>query len=89
MRKRKIYVTRVKLKLYYNVLCIFEILVHVLFVSEKYLPEEMLADMEEMLDSTLNNILEKYDVNYQIKQAHNVLKDQWDRIDGISLFCKV
>ncbi|XP_050588559.1 histone-lysine N-methyltransferase eggless isoform X2 [Bombus affinis] len=49
--------------------------------EEKYLPEEMLADMEEMLDSTLNNILEKYDVNYQIKQAHNVLKDQWDRID--------
>ncbi|XP_068979687.1 histone-lysine N-methyltransferase eggless [Bombus flavifrons] len=49
--------------------------------EEKYLPEEMLADMEEMLDSTLNNILEKYDVDYQIKQAHNVLKDQWDRVD--------
>ncbi|XP_017794923.1 PREDICTED: histone-lysine N-methyltransferase SETDB1 [Habropoda laboriosa] len=49
--------------------------------EEKYLPEEMLTNIEEMLDSTLNNIFIKYDVKYQIKQAHNILKDQWDKIN--------
>ncbi|CAK9831696.1 Histone-lysine N-methyltransferase eggless [Anthophora retusa] len=49
--------------------------------EEKYLPEEILTNMEEMLDSTLNNIFIKYDVEYQIKQAHNILKDQWDQIN--------
>lgn len=48
----------------------------------------MLLDVEEMLDSTLNNIFKKYDVDYQIKQAHSILKDQWNKIDGISLFYK-
>ncbi|XP_003700184.1 SET domain bifurcated histone lysine methyltransferase eggless [Megachile rotundata] len=49
--------------------------------DEKYLPEEMLLDMEEMLDSTLKNIFTKYNVDYQVKQAHNKLKNQWDKIN--------
>lgn len=49
----------------------------------------MLVDIEEMLDSTLNDIFKKYDVDYQIKQAHNILKNQWNKIDGRLLFCKI
>lgn len=58
-------------------------------ILEKYLPEHMLVDIEEMLDSTLNDIFKKYDVDYQIKQAHNILKNQWNKIDGRLLFCKI
>ncbi|OAD54674.1 Histone-lysine N-methyltransferase eggless [Eufriesea mexicana] len=49
--------------------------------EEKCLPEEMLMDIEEMLDCTLNSIFKKYDVDYQIKQAHNILKDRWNKLD--------
>lgn len=43
----------------------------------------MLIDMEEMLDNTLKNIFTKYDVDYQIKEAHTMLDDQWSKINGI------
>ncbi|XP_076163343.1 SET domain bifurcated histone lysine methyltransferase eggless [Ptiloglossa arizonensis] len=49
--------------------------------EEKYLSEEMLVGIEEMFGSTLKNILTKYDVDYQIKEAHSVLKEQLDNIN--------
>ncbi|XP_054001755.1 histone-lysine N-methyltransferase eggless [Hylaeus anthracinus] len=49
--------------------------------EEKYIPEDMLISMEEMLNSTLKNILTKYDVDYQIQEAHNVLKEQFNNIN--------
>ncbi|XP_031841422.1 SET domain bifurcated histone lysine methyltransferase eggless isoform X2 [Nomia melanderi] len=49
--------------------------------EDKYLPKEMLESVEEMLDSTLKNIIEKYDVDYQIKESHDILKKQWDKIN--------
>ncbi|XP_046146084.1 histone-lysine N-methyltransferase eggless [Osmia bicornis bicornis] len=51
------------------------------YTEEKYLPEEMLLNMEEMLDNTLTNIFTKYDVDYQIKEAHTMLDDQWSKIN--------
>lgn len=59
-------------------------------IADKYLPEEMLESVEEMLESTLKSVIIKYDVDYQIKEAHCLLKDQWDKIDGMLLirsFC--
>lgn len=56
---------------------------------EKYLPEEMLESIEEMLDSTLKDVIAKYDIDYQITEAHDTLKQQWDKIDGTYLFYKI
>ena len=52
------------------------------YEEDKYLPEEMLESVEEMFESTLKSVIIKYDVDYQIKEAHSLLKDQWDKIDG-------
>ncbi|XP_076233694.1 SET domain bifurcated histone lysine methyltransferase eggless [Calliopsis andreniformis] len=49
--------------------------------EEKYLPEEMLESIEGMLESTLKSVITKYDVDYQIKEAHDTLKCQWDKIN--------
>ncbi|KAK2580401.1 hypothetical protein KPH14_006152 [Odynerus spinipes] len=49
--------------------------------SDMYLPTDVLLDLEEKLDSTLNSLFKEYNIDYQIKEAHNVLKEQWDKID--------
>ncbi|XP_017890661.1 histone-lysine N-methyltransferase eggless [Ceratina calcarata] len=49
--------------------------------EEKYLPEEMVETIGELLDSTVDSIFKKYDIDYQIKESHNILKDQWSRME--------
>lgn len=49
--------------------------------TDTYLPEDVLLDLEEKLDSTLNSIFKEYDIDYQIREAQNVLKEQWDEIN--------
>lgn len=49
----------------------------------------MLVGVEEMIDETLNNIIKKYDVDYQIKQAQIILQNQWNNIDGRRLSLKI
>lgn len=49
--------------------------------EDDFIPEDVLLDIEEKMESTLSMIFKKYDINYQIEQAGLVLKQQWDRID--------
>ncbi|KAL2725053.1 histone-lysine N-methyltransferase eggless-like [Vespula squamosa] len=46
-----------------------------------YLPTEVLLDLEEKLDSTLQSLFNRYNMNYQIEEAQNVLMKQWKQID--------
>ncbi|XP_046617566.1 histone-lysine N-methyltransferase eggless isoform X1 [Neodiprion virginianus] len=49
--------------------------------EDDYIPEDVLLDMEEKMDSALSTIFKKYDIDYQIEQANIVLKQQWNKID--------
>lgn len=49
--------------------------------EDNFLPEDMLSNIGEMLDNTLINVFKKYNIEYQIKEAKNVLKSQWRKIN--------
>lgn len=56
-----------------------------------YLPEDVLLDIEKKLEPALSNVLQKYDIDYQIKASHEILKKEWDRISGklFTSYCRV
>ncbi|XP_034935600.1 histone-lysine N-methyltransferase eggless [Chelonus insularis] len=49
--------------------------------QEEYIPEEVLLSIEEHWDSAISNVFKKYDIDFQVKEAHNLLKTHWDEID--------
>ncbi|XP_012264079.2 histone-lysine N-methyltransferase SETDB1 [Athalia rosae] len=49
--------------------------------EDDYVPEDVVLDIEEKVDSALTMIFEKYDIDFQIEQAHKVLEQQWNKID--------
>lgn len=51
-------------------------------LSGDYLPEEFLLDVEQRIDATLEKILSKYDIDYQLEAAHKILESEWTSING-------
>ncbi|XP_012288677.1 histone-lysine N-methyltransferase eggless [Orussus abietinus] len=49
--------------------------------QENYVSENILLDIEEHMGNALISIFKKCDVEYQLDEAHKMLKSQWDRID--------
>jgi uncharacterized protein YqgV (UPF0045/DUF77 family) len=46
--------------------------------------EDILAEFEKKVDKSLTEVLDKYDINYQIEEANTVLMSQWDAIEGMN-----
>ncbi|XP_011495749.1 PREDICTED: histone-lysine N-methyltransferase eggless [Ceratosolen solmsi marchali] len=44
--------------------------------------EDVLAEFEKKVDKSLTEVLDKYDINYQIEEANTVLISQWDAIES-------
>lgn len=48
----------------------------------------------ENMDDALSNIFKQHDINYQVEEAHKILKSQWDSIDSeyiksLCIMCKL
>ncbi|XP_043284861.1 histone-lysine N-methyltransferase eggless [Venturia canescens] len=46
-----------------------------------YLPEDFLLDIEQKIEPALQNVLSKYDLDYQLKAAHKILETEWTAIN--------
>lgn len=50
------------------------------------MPEEDLTEFKNRVDKVLPEIVNKYDLKYQVDESHKSLKYQWDAINGIEMF---
>ena len=53
-----------------------------LIVADVYLSEDSYMEFEKKVDVSLSNVIKKYDIQYQFKEAHSTLKNEFDSIDG-------
>lgn len=44
--------------------------------------EDEYEDFEKKIDQTLTEIFQKYDMNYQIEEAHTIIKKEYNDLDG-------
>ncbi|KAK0175942.1 hypothetical protein PV328_000131 [Microctonus aethiopoides] len=50
--------------------------------DDEYIPEDVIMSIGENMDDALSNIFKQHDINYQVEEAHKILKSQWDSIDN-------
>lgn len=50
--------------------------------SDEYLPEEFIKSIGENIDSALTNVIKNYDIEFQMRESHRILKAQYDQING-------
>ncbi|XP_008556889.1 histone-lysine N-methyltransferase SETDB1 [Microplitis demolitor] len=48
---------------------------------DEYFPEDVIQSIGENIDSALTNVIKKYDIDFQMKESHNILKSQFDKIN--------
>lgn len=49
---------------------------------DEYILEEVLAEFQKKVDISLEGVIKKYDINYQVEEATKALKSEWDGIDS-------
>ncbi|CAG5104386.1 Similar to egg: Histone-lysine N-methyltransferase eggless (Drosophila melanogaster) [Cotesia congregata] len=49
--------------------------------SDEYLPEEFIKSIGENIDNALTNVIKNYDIEFQIRESHRILKAQYDQIN--------
>ena len=53
-----------------------------MIIADVYLSEDSFMEFEKKIDTSLSNVIEKYDIQYQFKEAYSTLKNEFDSIDG-------
>lgn len=49
---------------------------------DEYVTEDTLKEFSRKIDITLQDVIKKYDINFQIQEVNAALKSEWDTIDG-------